>query len=200
MSLDNRVIAALGAVVVIGAGTLGGSIAYASSQDAPLKTQATVTVGRDSHRFEPSCYNAGKPLDAAANKACQLLSTQVAKFKTVSVKTADRIGVGVDPDTAKNGWRAYTNGGAGQGNASVAPYQKDNTFSGLVPAVNVLTQVRDTTLTVIEFDPKTAESQNPGILAVWFLNLKNDAAPAGAAQSQDSSQGQGQGQDPSQGQ
>jgi hypothetical protein len=190
MSLSTPVIAALGAVAVIGAGTLGGSLAYASGQDKPLKTQVTVTVGRDSNRFEPTCYNGGKPLDDAANKACSLLSTQTDKFKTVSVKSVDRIGVGVDPDTAKNGWRAYTNGGSGQGNASIAPYQKDNTFSGLVPAVNVLTQVRNTTLTVISFDPKTADTDKPGIIAVWFLNLQNDAAPAGPAQSQDANQGQ----------
>ncbi|MFE0459007.1 hypothetical protein ACFW1A_07050 [Kitasatospora sp. NPDC058965] len=190
MSLSTPVIAALGAVAVIGAATLGGSIAYASGQDKPLTTQATVTVGRDSFRFEPTCYNGGKPLDDNANKACGLLSTQTDKFKSITVKSVDSIGVGVDKATAENGWRAYTNGGGGQGNASVAAYQKDNTFSGLVPSVNVLTQVRDTTLTVIEFDPKTADSSKPGILAVWFINLKNNAAPVGQAQSQDASQGQ----------
>ncbi|MCC9306678.1 hypothetical protein LN042_06075 [Kitasatospora sp. RB6PN24] len=193
MSLDNRVIAALGAVVVIGAGTLGGSIAYASSQTEPLSTQATVTVGRDSQRFEPSCYNGGKPLDDAANQACQNLLNDPSKFKSVDISSVDRIGVGVDLNTAKNGWRAYTNGGGGQGSASIAAYQKDNTFSGLVPAVDVLTQERDTTLTVVEFDPNTANTAKPGVLAVWFVNLRNNAAPVGT-QSQDTPQGQTQGQ------
>ncbi|MFF7632288.1 hypothetical protein ACFZB9_03940 [Kitasatospora sp. NPDC008050] len=201
MSLSTRVIAALGAVVVIGAGTLGGSIAYASGQPKPIATKATVTIGRSSQAFapDPVCYNGGKPLDAAANQACAQFSNQPSQFRTLSVKTSDRIGVGLDPDSAKNGWRAYTNGGGGQGTATISNYQKTSTFSGLVPAVNVLTQVRDTTLTIIEFDPKTADSAKPGIIAVWFLNLKNDAAPVGQ-QSQDASQGQQQGQDPSQGQ
>jgi hypothetical protein len=198
MSLSTPVIAALGAVAVIGAGTLGGSIAYASGKDKPLTTQATIVVGRDSFRFEPTCYNAGKPFDDNATKACTLLAAQTDKLKSISVKTVDRIGVGVDKDTAANGWRADTNGGNSQGGAPIAPYQKDNTFSGLVPAVSVLSQARNTRLTVVEFDPKTSNSQQPGILAVWFVNLKNDAAPAGPAQSQDA--GQGQGQDSSQGQ
>ncbi|GAB2709593.1 hypothetical protein [Kitasatospora kifunensis] len=201
MSLSTRVIAALGAVVVIGAGTLGGSIAYASGQPKPPKTTATVTIGRSSHQFapDPVCYNGGKPLDAAANQACAQFSNNTAAFRKIAVNTSDRIGVGLDPDSAANGWRSYTNGGAGQGTATISNYQKDSTFSGLVPAVNVLTQVRDTTLTIIEFDPKTADSAKPGIIAVWFLNLQNAAAPVGQ-QSQDASQGQQQGQDPSQGQ
>ncbi|WP_327068360.1 hypothetical protein OG500_21830 [Kitasatospora sp. NBC_01250] len=198
MSLSTRVIAALGAVVVIGAGTLGGSIAYASGQPKPIATKATVTIGRSSQEFtpDPVCYNGGKPLDAAANQACAAFSNQPAQFRKLSIKTSDQIGVGLDPDSAKNGWRAYTNGGGGQGTATIANYQKTSTFSGLVPAVNVLTQVRDTTLTIIEFDPKTADSAKPGIIAVWFLDLQNDAAPVGQQQSQDASQGQ----DPSQGQ
>jgi hypothetical protein len=176
-------------VVVIGAGTLGGSIAYASGQTEPLSTQATVTIGRDSTRFEPSCYNGGKPLDDAANTACQNLLKDPTKFKSLPITSVDRIGVGVDLDTAKNGWRAYTNGGGGQGTASIAPFQKDNTFSGLVPSVNVLTQERDTTLTVVEFDGKTANTANPGVLAVWFVNLQNNAAPVGSP-AQDATQGQ----------
>ncbi|MFE9424477.1 hypothetical protein ACFYNO_16075 [Kitasatospora sp. NPDC006697] len=191
MSLSTRVIAALGAVVVIGAGTLGGSIAYATGQKAPTTTKVTVTVGRDSHAFTPSCYNDGKPLDDAANKNCSVIANDPTKFPSVAVKTSDRIGVGIDPDSANNGWRAYTNGGGGQGSAQIQAYQKGSTFSGLTPAVSVLTQVRDTQLTVIEFDPKTADQQKPGILAVWFINLKNNAAPVGAADaSGDSSQGQ----------
>ncbi|TQF03862.1 hypothetical protein E6W39_18560 [Kitasatospora acidiphila] len=189
MSLDTRVIAALGAVVVIGAGTLGGSIAYASGQTEPLSTQATVTIGRDSTRFEPSCYNGGKPFDDATNTACAALSNDPTKFKSLSITSVDRIGVGIDVDSAKNGWSAYTNGG-GQGNVALARYQKDNTFSGLVPATNVLTQVRDTTLTVVEYDPKTASSGKPNYIAVWFVNLKNNAAPVGSAQPQDAPQGQ----------
>ncbi|PYC85389.1 hypothetical protein C7C46_06505 [Streptomyces tateyamensis] len=196
MSLSTPVIAALGAVAVIGAGTLGGSIAFASTKDKPLTSQATVTVGRNSFHLEPTCYNAGKPFDDNATKACGLAAAQTDKLKSISVSSVDRIGVGVDKQTAANGWRADTNGGNSQSGAPIAAYQKDNTFSGMQPAVNVLSQVRNTRLTVVEFDPKTADSNKPGILAVWFVNLKNSAAPAAPAQSQDASQGQG----PSQGQ
>lgn len=200
MSLSTRVIAGLGAVVVIGAGTLGGSIAYASSQNAPLTTRATVTVGRNSHGFEPACYNGGKPLDAAANTACGALSKNAAKFPVINIETADQIGVGVDPGTAKNGWQAFTNGGSSQGGTPIAKQQKNNTFSGLQPALNVLTSNRDTTLTVVETDPKSADPTNPGILAVWFITLRDNAQPPASPLSQDPSQGQGQGQpqDPSQ--
>ncbi|MFI9275097.1 hypothetical protein ACIGXM_30945 [Kitasatospora sp. NPDC052896] len=192
MSLSTRAIAGLGAVVVIGAGTLGGSIAYASSQPAPIKTQATVTVGRNSFRFEPpaACWNGGQPLTDAGNTACGNLSKNPAQFPVITVNSTDRIGVGVDPDTANNGWRAYTNGGGAQGSATIASYQKGNTFSGLQPASDVLATSRDTTLTVIEFDPKTANSAQPGILGVWFFTLRDNALPPAAAGSQDTSTGQ----------
>ncbi|MDH6118179.1 hypothetical protein [Kitasatospora sp. GAS204B] len=201
MSLSTRVIAALGAVVVIGAGTIGGSIAYASGQPTPTKTQATVTVGRSSHALDPNptCFNGGKPLSDAARQACATLSNQAASTfpDKVSVKWSDQLGVGIDPDAAKNGWRAFTNGGGGQGGALVANFQKDTTFSGLQPAANLLTSSRDTALTVIEFDPKTAGSANPGIVAVWFVDLVNSAAPATSPQD---AAGQGAGQGASQGQ
>lgn len=200
MSLSTRAIAGLGAVVVIAAGTLGGSIAYASGKDAPITTRATVTVGRNSHAFEPSCYNGGKPLDAAANTACGALSKNAAKFPVINVETADQIGVGVDTGTAKNGWQAFTNGGSSQGGTPVAKQQKNNTFSGLQPAVNILTSNSDTTLTVVETDPKSADPTNPGILAVWFITLRDHSLPPASPLSQDPSQGQApaQGQDPSQ--
>ncbi|MCX4747330.1 hypothetical protein OG455_17680 [Kitasatospora sp. NBC_01287] len=198
MSLSTRVIAALGAVVVIGAGTLGGSIAYAASQPAPVKSKATVTIGRSSTALSPNptCYNGGKPLDTAGRQACAQLSNQPAgTFPKLSIKSSDQIGVGLDPNSAKNGWRAVTNGGNSQSGAVVSNFQKDNTFSGLQSAANVLTTNRDTALTIIEFDPNSpAGSASQGIIAVWFVDLVNSAAPV--ASPQDASQGQ----DPSQGQ
>jgi hypothetical protein len=190
MSLDNRVIAALGAVVVIGAGTLGGSIAYASGQPSPQTNQATITVGRNSHHFEPTCYNGGQPLTDSQNTQCQALYTQTSKFPTIDVKSLDRIGVGVTLGAADNGWRSYTNGGGTSGSASIAPFQKGNTFSGLVPAADVLTQTRDTTLAVVEFDPKTENQQQPNIIAAWFINLRNDAYPVAPSAEGGATQGQ----------
>lgn len=162
MSLSTRVIAGLGAVVVIGAGTLGGSIAYASGQKAPIKSSATITIGRSSTQLEPTCYNGGAPLTDAQTTACIASSKDTAKLPKLSIKSTDRMGVGVDTVTGDHGWRAYTNGGASaQTPATVANFQKNSTFSGLMPAVNVLTQTRSTLLTVIGFDPKTATSQTP---------------------------------------
>ncbi|GAA1980691.1 hypothetical protein [Kitasatospora viridis] len=195
MSLSTPVIAALGAVALIGAGTLGGSYAYASGQHKPVTTQATITIGRDSHRIQPSCFNGGKPLDDATNKACSVLFSQPNKWPTLTVKSSDRIGVGLDPDSAKNGWTASTNGGGGQG-VQIAPYQKDTTFSGLVPAANVLSSVRDTHLTILEYDPNSPQSSSKqSLIAVWFIDLKNNAAPVGTPDtSGDASQGDGSSQ------
>ncbi|MGF1425233.1 hypothetical protein [Kitasatospora sp. LaBMicrA B282] len=192
MSLSPRVLAVGAAAAVIAAASVGASVAYAASQPTPNTTKVTVTVGRNSHQVfpTPACWNGGKPLDTQARQNCAALSNQPAgSYKDkITVKSNDRIGVGIDPDSAKNGWRAFTNGGGGQG-AVVANFQKDNTFSGLQPAANLLTSNRDTALTVIEFDPKTADTASPGIIAVWFVDLVNNSLPVGQA-TPDASQGQ----------
>ncbi len=193
MSLSTRVIAGIGAVVVVGAATLGGSIAWASGKTKPASATATITIGRSSHQLDqPTCFDGGKPLSQEKLTECGKAQADVTKQASLSVNSSDRIGVGVDKETAKRGWRAGTNGGAAgsQSGATLAAFQTDNTFSGLQAATSVLTSNRNTTLTVIGYAPKSAGQAQPDIVAVWLVNLVNDAAPAAAAQAQDPTQGQ----------
>ncbi|MDH6577589.1 hypothetical protein [Kitasatospora sp. MAP5-34] len=172
MSLSTRVIAALGAVVVIGAGTVGGSIAYASGQDKPGGRVATLTVGRSSIHAEPRalCYNDGKPLDKDALAKCQAdakTAADAGQLPTSDVTMSDRIGVGVDPGTADKGWFSFTDAGQ-QGQTTLSSTRKGSTFSGLLPAAGLLATTQKTTVTVVEADEK-----NGDILAAWFFSLNN---------------------------
>ncbi|MER5637469.1 hypothetical protein ABT095_10990 [Kitasatospora sp. NPDC002227] len=183
MSLSTRAIAALGAVVVIGAGTVGGSIAYASGKDQPISHQATLTVGRSSIHAEPfkACYDDGKPLGKEAVTKCQTEAKKAAdndELPSSDVTVGDKIGVGVDPGTADKGWFAFTDGGQ-QGQASLSSSKTKVTFSGLQPASGLLAQTKKTTVTVVEADEKTGD-----IIAAWYftLNNKDFVAPATPAQ------------------
>ncbi|WP_371498624.1 hypothetical protein OG871_21610 [Kitasatospora sp. NBC_00374] len=172
MSLSTRVIAALGAVVVIGAGTVGGSIAYASSQGKPAEREATLVVGTSSVRSAPLCYNGGKPLDQAQIEKCQLDAKKAGKDKkleSLDVKAGDRVGVGVDPDTGERGWFAFTDGGQ-QGQSPIAQEVKDSTFSGTVLASTLLNTSGTTTVTVVEADQKTND-----IYGVWYFELHTES-------------------------
>ncbi|GAA1193062.1 hypothetical protein F4556_003001 [Kitasatospora gansuensis] len=176
MSLSTRVIAALGAVVVIGAGTVGGSIAYASGKDEPKGKSATLVVGRSSITSQPHgkfCYNDGKPLDEQAQAKCQESAAEARKkgtLPTLDVKVSDRIGVGVDPEVADKGWFAFTDGGQQQ-RATLASTRTGSTFSGLLPASGLLASTEKTTVTVVEANEKTGD-----IISVWYFQLKNEDA------------------------
>ncbi|MEU9128283.1 hypothetical protein AB0D08_09280 [Kitasatospora sp. NPDC048540] len=168
MSLSTRVIAAVGAVVVIGAGTVGGSIAYANSEGKPPKREATLVVGTSSVRSAPLCYNNGKPLDQDQIEKCQAdgrKAGQDKKLTSSDVRASDRIGVGVDTDTADRGWFAFTDGGQ-QGQAPIAQEVKGSTFSGSVLASTLLSTTGTTTVTVVEADQKTND-----IYGVWYFTL-----------------------------
>ncbi|MEV4613783.1 hypothetical protein AB0K43_14475 [Kitasatospora sp. NPDC049258] len=168
MSLSTRAIAAIGAVVVIGAGTVGGSIAYASSQGKPAERQATLVVGTTSVRTAPLCYNDGKPLDQAQIEKCQLdakKAGQENKLESSDVESSDRIGIGVDKDTGERGWFAFTDGGQ-QGQAPIAQEVKGSTYSGSVLASTLLNTTGTTTVTVVEADQKTND-----IYGVWYFQL-----------------------------
>jgi hypothetical protein len=170
MSLKNRAIAALGAVVVIGAGTVGWSVAHTSHQDKPLNAMVTLTAGTDSTHSEPTCWNDGKELDQKAQSNCQARAGVLAKadkLPALEVSSSDRIGVGVDPGIAETGWFAFTDGGA-QGQASLATARKASTYSGSVAASTVLKAAANTTVTVVQADPKSQK-----IYGVWYFTLKN---------------------------
>ncbi|WP_457030376.1 hypothetical protein [Kitasatospora sp. P5_F3] len=176
MSLSTRVIAAVGAVVVIGAVTVGASVAIASGEDAPKGKLATLVVGTSSIHSEPfgkSCYNDGKPLDEAAQAACQKSAAEAFEKGTLpslDVTTADKVGVGVDPKVAEKGWFAFTDGGQQQ-RATLAATRTGSTFSGLLPASGLLAATEKTKVTVVEANEKTGD-----IIGVWYFQLKNKDA------------------------
>lgn len=168
MSLSTRAIAGLGAVVVIGAATVGVSVAHASSKGKPAENVATLTVGRSSITSAPFCYNDGKALANAAIAKCQ--ADAVAAFKAGTlpksdVRASDRIGVGVPTGTAERGWFAYTDAGA-QGQTPLVQNAKGTTWSGSLAAPAVLNSTGKTQVTVVEADQKTSE-----IISVWYFDL-----------------------------
>ncbi|MFD9130019.1 hypothetical protein [Kitasatospora sp. NPDC059571] len=168
MSLSTRAIAAIGAVVVIGAGTVGGSIAYASSQGKPPERQVTLTVGTDTVRATPFCYNNGKAIPQDALAKCQV-DAKAAREKDslpkLDVVSSDRIGVGVPTEVADNGWFSFTDGGS-QGQAPLAQDVRGSTWSGSVLASTVLNSSGTTTVTVVEANQKSQE-----ILGIWYFDL-----------------------------
>ncbi|MFD5085074.1 hypothetical protein ACFVYP_31805 [Kitasatospora sp. NPDC058201] len=172
MSLSTRVIAALGAVVVIGAGTVGGSIAFASGQHEISDHRVTLTVGNSSFAADPFCFNDGSPLTDLQQEECQDKAAKALESGTLpksDVVVSDRIGVGVSPEVADRGWWANTNGGqqGSGGRFILASAAKDTTYSGSVPASKALNASGKTLITVVETDPDQPES----IYGVWYFQL-----------------------------
>ncbi|MEV0530400.1 hypothetical protein [Kitasatospora sp. NPDC050463] len=177
MSLSTRVIAAVGAVVVIGAGTVGGSIAYAMGQEEPSSHRVTLTVGRSSMEVGPFCFNDGKPLTEQQQEECQDSASRAldaGKLPTSDVVASDQLGLGVTPDVADRGWWANTNGGqqAQGGRFILASAAKGSTYSGSVSASKALNATGKTLVTVVESDPK----QPDAIYGVWYFQLNTQDA------------------------
>ncbi|KJS55133.1 hypothetical protein [Streptomyces rubellomurinus] len=172
MSLNPRVIAALGAVVVVGAGTVGGSIAVASDKQEMNDHRVTLTVGRSSSAHDPFCYNDGKPLSDADQEKCLADANKASKDGTLpgsDVKLSDRVGIGVSPQVADQGWMALSNGGGATGSRQflISAYSKTSTFSGLHPAGSVLNNNgQPTVITVFEGEKGL---ENP--TAIWYFQL-----------------------------
>ncbi|WP_406202120.1 hypothetical protein OH807_23265 [Kitasatospora sp. NBC_01560] len=172
MSLSTRVIAAVGAVVVIGAGTVGASIAVASGKEAPSDHRVTLTVGTSSMEESPFCFNDGKPLTEDQQQECQDKASKAldeGKLPKSDVVSSDRIGVGVTPTVSDRGWWANTNGGgqASGGRFTLATAAKNTTYSGSVSASKALNASGKTLVTVVESDPK----QPDAIYGVWYFEL-----------------------------
>ncbi|MER5348872.1 hypothetical protein ABT093_00835 [Kitasatospora sp. NPDC002551] len=172
MSLSTRAVAGLGAVVVIAAGTVGGSIAYASNQHEISDHRATLVVGNSSQAADPFCFNDGNPLTDQQQEECQDKAGKALEDGTLpssDVVVSDRIAIGVSPDVADRGWWANTNGGQqGQGGRFIlASAARNATFSGSVPASKALNSSGKTLITVVETDPKSPDA----IYAVWYFQL-----------------------------
>ncbi|MBV2152481.1 hypothetical protein [Kitasatospora sp. SUK 42] len=173
MSLNSRVIAALGAVVVVGAATVGTSVAIAAGQTEHISHRATLKVGNSSFVADPLCWNGGSPITEDLQQECQDKATQALKDGTLPsspVVASDRVGVGVSPNVADTGWWAFTNGGStGQGGRySLFSYAKGTTWSGAQSATKLLNASGKTLVTVVEADQN---SDNP--IAVWYFQLNS---------------------------
>ncbi|MGW4893717.1 hypothetical protein ACWEQL_15845 [Kitasatospora sp. NPDC004240] len=172
MSLSTRAIAAIGAVVVIGAATVGASVAVASGEPVPSDHTATLVVGNSSTVEQPFCFNGGKPLTEEQQTDCRTRAGEAmkaGKLPSSDVVASDRIAVGVSPAVAERTWWANTNGGSATGTGSfvLAPSQTGNTFSGSVGASRALHASGKTVVTVVESGPKESED----IYAVWYFQL-----------------------------
>ncbi|MEU9041943.1 MULTISPECIES: hypothetical protein [unclassified Kitasatospora] len=172
MSLNSRAIAALGAVVVVGAATVGTSVAVASNQTEHISHRATLTVGNSSIVADPLCWNGGSAITEDLQQDCQDKATKALKdgtLPTSDVVASDRVGVGVSPNVAKSGWWAFSNGGSSSsgGRTSLSAYAKGQTWTGAQPANKVLNASGKTLVTVVEGDQN---SDNP--IAVWYFQLK----------------------------
>ncbi|MFE6050867.1 hypothetical protein ACFQ6N_08940 [Kitasatospora sp. NPDC056446] len=171
MSLNTRAIAAIGAVVVVGAATVGTSVAIAAGQTEHISHRATITVGNSSIVADPLCWNNGSPITEDLQQKCQDDATEALKngtLPTSDVVASDRVGIGVSPNVADSGWWAFTNGGSSSqgGRTSLASYAKGQTWSGAQQANKVLNASGKTLVTVVEGDKN---SDNP--IAVWYFQL-----------------------------
>ncbi|MER7581972.1 hypothetical protein [Kitasatospora sp. NPDC097691] len=171
MSLNSRAIAALGAVVVVGAATVGTSVAIAAGQTEHNSHRATLTVGNSSTVADPLCWNNGSPITEDLQDKCQEDANTALKngtLPTMDVVASDRVGVGVSPNVADSGWWAFSNGGstASGGRTSLAAYAKGPTWSGSQQANKILNAGGKTLITVVEGDKN---SDNP--IAVWYFQL-----------------------------
>ncbi|MER7849087.1 hypothetical protein ABTZ03_34680 [Kitasatospora sp. NPDC096077] len=169
MSLNTRVIAALGAVVVVGAATVGTSVAIAAGQTEHSSHRATLQVGTTSVAADPLCWNDGSPLTDDQQDQCRTKANDAlanGSLPQSDVRASDRIGVGVSPNVAKTGWWASTNGGSSSqgGQTSLFSYAQGPTFSGSQPAGKLLNSSGKTVITVVEIDKK---SESP--IAVWYF-------------------------------
>jgi hypothetical protein len=109
MSL-NRPVVALGALVVVALGIVGGEVAYASGQPKPAPF-VSISQGNSYAQAEPACWNDGKALGTADYKKCSATKKNTTDF-TVNVNgTTTAIGVS-DPGAAGKGWFLAANGQA----------------------------------------------------------------------------------------
>ncbi|MFJ9692731.1 hypothetical protein [Kitasatospora sp. NPDC101183] len=176
MSLDSRVLAALGAVVVVGAATVGVSVNAAAGQTANSDHRVTLTVGRSSSVHNPLCFNDGKPLSLEQQRRCTTDAKNALKDGTLpssDVRLSDRIGIGVTPEVAKTGWASFSNGGAegAGGQFPISNFAKKVTFSGLLPASSVVNGTGQTLISVYEGEK---DGENPTAIWYFVLNTKED--------------------------
>ena len=171
MSL-NRAVAALGAVAVVGALTVGFSV-YGAHNAGPRVPQVYVTSGSTWTPVSATCYNGGKVISPAALTACakkvQTLGTNNSA-KAISVRPNSTFTIGVDKAITNVGWTAS---GSATLVAPTTKYQANN-----LPLSQVFTTSTDQTTgatsttdkgTVLVIERKGGSGS---IYGVWVFSMK----------------------------
>jgi hypothetical protein len=163
MSL-NRPVVALGVLVVVALGIVGGEVAYASGQPKPAPF-VSVSQSNAYTQAEPTCWNNGKPLDAQAIKSCTS-SLKAKKNKlSISVDPDNPIAFGIsDTGAAQKGWYLTTGGGS-----STSQYK--TTYQHLQLGSSAFQSSNTLTLSFVEGDPQTGATYG-----VWSIDIKNKNA------------------------
>jgi hypothetical protein len=175
MSL-NRGVAALGAVAVVGAATLGITLPIAA-HFAPSVARVSVVAGSHWTQIAPldNCYNGGKVLNAADQAKCSA-SIKAAlsddkKMPTATVPSANgNFGINVDQPVTKNGWVARDGSGflvQHQTNAYAGPLAISQVLTTQDPTTGQTTTANSGPILIVETD-----KDGKNIYGEWLLQLK----------------------------
>ncbi|WP_042403804.1 hypothetical protein [Streptacidiphilus carbonis] len=114
----NRAVLALGAVAVVGVGTVGFSVQHAHSKGKPVPSVSVVSGSTWKQIAPPadSCYNGGDALTTAQQKTCAAaITAQLTKgdIPTLQVNNANvTFGIDVGKDVAGKQWFARSSSSA----------------------------------------------------------------------------------------
>ena len=175
MSL-NRGVAALGAVAVVGAATLGITLPIAAHY-APSVARVSIVAGSHWTQIAPldNCYNGGKALTTADQAKCSAsIKAALSDDKKIPTATVPSVngnfGINVDQPITKNGWLARTGSGT-------LVQHTTHAYAGPLPIAQVLTttdpQTGQTTtsdsgpMLIVETD-----QDGKNVYGEWLLQLK----------------------------
>lgn len=174
MSL-NRAAVALGAVVVLGAGTLGLGYGWANAAGKP-EPRIYVTAGSTWVPVKPTCYNDGKKLSATQLKACSVKVQAVGSTDKATPVTATRntsFTISVDRDVTDQGWLAEV------GNSALVPLTTDYQANNL-PVNTVLATTTDpqtgASTTADKGTVLVLERKGNDIFGAWLVTVRAPSA------------------------
>lgn len=175
MSL-NRGVAALGAVAVVGAATLGITLPIAAHY-APSVARVSVVAGSHWTQIAPleNCYKGGNALSVADQTKCgaaiKAALSDPKKVPTAIVPSLNgNFGINVDQPVTKHGWVARTAGG------TLVQHQT-NAYAGQLPIAQVLTTQDPQTgqTTTSDSGPmliQETDKDGKTVYGEWLLQLK----------------------------
>ena len=168
MSL-NRGVAALGAVAVVGAATLGIALPIAAHY-APPKPMVAVTAGSTWMQFAPLCWNKGDALTAKQIATCgndvKNAATDTKSGNTIEVAPNATFMINTTEDIASKGWSAQ----AGQ---SELVARTTNQQAGNLSASAVLQAAQASTAPVVVIESDDSGKQ---IFGVWTFVVKQQGS------------------------